>query len=55
MRSPAAGWAPPRPSGAAAGIGALLLRVSMTAALLLAAAGVLAGIGGYVALPESRS
>lgn len=36
-------------------IGALLLRVSMTAALLLAAAGVLAGIGGYVALPESRS
>ncbi|MFE1883414.1 YoaK family protein [Streptomyces diastatochromogenes] len=36
-------------------IGALLLRVSMTAALLLAAAGVLGGIGGYVALPESRA
>ena len=36
-------------------IGALLLRVSMTAALLLAAAGVLAGIGGHVAHPASRS
>lgn len=36
-------------------VGALLLRVSMTVALLLAAAGVFAGIGGYVALPASRA
>ncbi|TVZ82272.1 YoaK family protein [Streptomyces sp. BK340] len=36
-------------------VGALLLRVSITVTLLLAAAGVLAGIGGYVAHPASRS
>ncbi|MGW2746447.1 YoaK family protein [Streptomyces sp. NPDC001450] len=36
-------------------IGALLLQLSMTMALLFAAAGVFGGIGGYVALPASRS
>ncbi|AZQ39777.1 DUF1275 domain-containing protein [Streptomyces cyaneochromogenes] len=39
-------------SGAA--VGTLLLRAGLTTALLVAAAGVLAGIGGYVAHPASR-
>ncbi|MCL8010234.1 YoaK family protein [Streptomyces sp. AS02] len=39
-------------AGAAAGT--LLLRAGLTAALLVAAAGVLGGIGGYVAHPASR-
>ncbi|SDP26266.1 Protein of unknown function [Streptomyces sp. cf386] len=37
-----------------AAVGALLLRVGLTTALLVAAAGVLTGIGGYVAHPASR-
>ncbi|MGW1957703.1 YoaK family protein [Streptomyces sp. NPDC001920] len=39
---------------AGAAVGTLLLRVGLTAALLVAAAGVLASIGGYVAHPASR-
>ncbi|WP_137992202.1 YoaK family protein [Streptomyces vilmorinianum] len=37
-----------------AAIGTLLLRVSITTALLVAAAGVLGGMGGYAARPASR-
>ncbi|MFC8272691.1 YoaK family protein [Streptomyces sp. NPDC057271] len=37
-----------------AAIGTLLLRVSITVALLVAAAGVLGGMGGYAARPASR-
>lgn len=39
---------------AGAAIGTLLLRAGLTTALLVAAAGVLAAIGGYVAHPASR-
>ncbi|MFE7273401.1 YoaK family protein [Streptomyces sp. NPDC057623] len=39
---------------AGAAIGTLLLRAGLTTALSVAAAGVLAGIGGYVAHPASR-
>src|SRR5690606_41267054 len=37
-----------------AAIGTLLLRVGLSAALLAAAAGVMAGMGAYVAHPASR-
>ncbi|MFE5891052.1 hypothetical protein ACFQ6E_19190 [Streptomyces sp. NPDC056462] len=36
-----------------AAVGTLLLRAGLTVALLVAAAGILAGIGGYVAHPAS--
>ncbi|MFJ9663515.1 YoaK family protein [Streptomyces sp. NPDC101219] len=39
---------------AGAAIGTLLLRVGLSAALLVAAAGVMAGMGAYVAHPASR-
>ncbi|MFC5959462.1 hypothetical protein ACFP51_35185 [Streptomyces pratens] len=40
------------PAGAA--LGTLLLRLSVTVALLIAAAGVLGGVGGYLLHPASR-